>query len=129
VSLRTPLAKVKGLGSAREGARHWWHQRLTAIALIPLSFWFVYSLAIMAGTEHAMIVQWLRQPHVALLFILFVAALFYHAQLGMQVIVEDYVHSEWQKITSIILIRFLALVGALSAILSILNVFLGFSTP
>jgi succinate dehydrogenase / fumarate reductase membrane anchor subunit len=127
VSLRTPLGKVKGLGSAGEGTHHWWHQRLTALALLPLSLWFIYSLVSMTSADYGTVTQWLRLPHVAIFLILFVVSLFYHAQLGLQVVIEDYIHSSWQKIASIILIRFLAAVGVLASVLSILNVFFGFN--
>ena len=127
MSLRTPLARVKGLGSAKQGSHHWWQQRLSALLLIPLSLWFVYSLLSMTSSDYNSVVQWLRLPYVAVLLILFIISLFYHAQLGMQVVIEDYIDSEWQKITSIILVKLLAVIGALASVLSILNVFLGFN--
>mgnify|MGYP006189043229 CR=1 FL=1 len=124
MKLRTPLSKVKGLGSAKDGSHHWWHQRLTAIALVPLSFWFIYSLMSMVGAEYMTVVYWLRLPYVTVLMILFIVSLFYHALLGIQVVIEDYIDSEWQKIGCIILIKFLAVIGVLASVLSILNVFL-----
>jgi succinate dehydrogenase membrane anchor subunit len=127
MSLQTPLAKVKGLGSAKEGSHHWWHQRLSALALIPLSLWFIYSLLSMTTSDYNTVVQWLRLPYVTVLLVLFISSLFYHAQLGLQVVIEDYIDSEWQKITSIILVKFLVIVGALASVLSILNVFFGFN--
>jgi succinate dehydrogenase / fumarate reductase membrane anchor subunit len=127
MSLRTPLAMVKGLGSAKDGSHHWWHQRLTAIALVPLSLWFIYSLISMVGASYMAVVYWLRLPYVAVLLILFIISLFYHAILGVQVVIEDYIHVEWQKVGCIILVKFLALVGALASVLSILDVFFGFN--
>ncbi|MFT7459651.1 MAG: succinate dehydrogenase / fumarate reductase membrane anchor subunit [Planctomycetota bacterium] len=127
MSLRTPLARVKGLGSAKNGSHHWWQQRVTAIALVPLSLWFIYSLVSMVGASYMTVVNWIRLPYVTVLLILFIASLFYHALLGIQVVIEDYIDSEWQKIGSIILVKFLAVVGALASVLSILNVFFGFN--
>lgn len=128
MSLRTPLAEVKGLGSAKEGVHHWWYQRLTAVALVPLSLWFIWSLISMLNADYESIIAWLRLPYAAVLMILFIVSLFYHAQLGLQVVIEDYIESEWQKITSIILVKFLCIVVGLASILSILYVFLGYSS-
>ncbi len=127
MSLRTPLARAKGLGSAKEGSHHWWHQRVTALALVPLSLWFIYSLLGMAVADYNTVVQWLRQPFVTLLLIIFIVSLFYHAQLGIQVVIEDYIDSEWQKIASIIIVNCLVIIAALVSVLSILNVFFGFN--
>lgn len=128
MSLRTPLGRVKGLGSAKEGVHHWWQQRVSAVALVPLSLWFIFSLLSMVGADHNAVVEWLRLPYVAVLMILFVFSLFYHAQLGVQVVIGDYIHSEWQKIASIMLVKFLAIVVGLASLLSILYVFLGYAS-
>ena len=127
MNLRTPLARARGLGSAKEGSHHWWHQRLTAIALVPLSFWFVFSLISMVGADYMTVVYWLRLPFVSVLLILFIVFLFYHTVLGLQVVIEDYIDSEWQKIACIILVKFLGVIGVLASVLSILNVFFGFN--
>lgn len=127
MSLRTPLARVKGLGSAKQGSHHWWHQRLSALALIPLSLWFIYSLLSMVSADYMTVVHWLRLPYVTVLLIMFIVSLFYHTVLGVQVVIEDYIDSEWQKITSIILVKFLVVIGTLASVLSILNVFFGFN--
>ena len=127
MSLQTPLAKVKGLGSAKEGTHHWWQQRLSAIALVPLSLWFIYSIISMVGADYMTVVYWMREPYVSVLLVFFILSLFYHAVLGLQVVIEDYIHSEWQKITCLLLIKFLAVIGALASVLSILNVFFGFN--
>ncbi len=125
MSLATPLAKVKGLGSAKQGTHHWWQQRLTALALIPLSLWFISSLLMMTTMDHATVIQWIRSPLTTVLLILFIIALFYHAQLGVQVVIEDYIAIEWQKIACVILIDFLAILAAMAAVIAILKVFLG----
>ncbi|MCZ6526491.1 MAG: succinate dehydrogenase, hydrophobic membrane anchor protein [Gammaproteobacteria bacterium] len=125
MSLQTPLAKARGLGSAKQGTHHWWQQRLTAIALTPLSLWFIYSLLIIGSVDHASVTRWMSDTMNAVLLILFIVSLFHHAQLGMQVVIEDYIDSEWQKMSSIILIKFLALFAGLTSVIAILKVFLG----
>lgn len=125
MSLRTPLGRVRGLGSAREGTRHWWAQRLTAIALIPLSVWFICALVKMISMEYATVIAWMQSPIVSSLLILFIFSLFYHAQLGMQVVIEDYVASEALKLGSIILLKFVMLFAGLASIIAVLKILLG----
>jgi succinate dehydrogenase / fumarate reductase membrane anchor subunit len=125
MSMQTPLAKVRGLGSAKEGLHHWWAQRLTALALIPLSLWFVYSLVCTTGADYATVIAWLGQPMNAVLMLLFLFALYYHAALGLQVVIEDYIDSEWQKIACLILVKFLIWLAGLSSALSVLKIYLG----
>jgi len=125
MSLRTPLGHVRGLGSAKEGTHHWWAQRLTAIALIPLCIWFIYSLASMTGMEHSVVIEWIDSPIVTVLLILFIFSLFYHAQLGIQVVIEDYIEGEVLKISSIILNKFVMLFAGLVSIVAVLRVSLG----
>lgn len=91
--LRTPLARARGLGSAREGVHHWWAQRLTAIALIPLVVWFAISLVMMSGADYGAVRAWIGSPVVMVLLILTIAVGLHHGQLGLQVVIEDYVHS------------------------------------
>ncbi len=97
MSLKTPLGRVAGLGSAKEGTGHWWAQRLTAVALIPLSFLFVVFVFAIAGADHARAVELMGNPLVAVVMLLFIVAGFYHMKLGMQVVIEDYVHHEGAK--------------------------------
>ena len=125
MSLAAPLARVRGLGSARQGTQLWWQQRWTAIALAPLGLWFLYSLLRVNPRDYGALLEWIGSPLNAILLILFVAAMFHHAQLGVQVVIEDYVEPEWQKIGCVILVRFLALFAALASILAILKIFLG----
>ncbi|HRQ63951.1 MAG TPA: succinate dehydrogenase, hydrophobic membrane anchor protein [Xanthomonadaceae bacterium] len=122
MSLRHPLARVHGLGSAKEGVSHWWAQRLTAIALVPLSVWFLVWLfgLISAGPDGARAA--IAQPVSAVLLIAFLVAIFWHAQLGMQVVVEDYVHTRWLEITLQIAFKFLAFLGALAGIVAVLRI-------
>ena len=129
MKLRTPLARVKGLGSAGDGTHHWWHQRLTAAALVPLSLWFMYAMTCLGAAGHDSVVTWMQQTHVAALLIALVLALFYHAQLGLQVVIEDYIKNEWVKISGIVMVKFIAVFATLLSVLSILNIYLGTGAP
>ena len=124
-NMRTPLARARGLGSAQSGASHWWLQRLTALALLGLGLWFVVlTLGLLHsgyGSAHAT----LAQPLNALLMIAFAAVMFWHAQLGLQVVIEDYVHTRWLALTLQVVIKFLAVLGALACALAVLRIALG----
>ncbi len=91
--MRSPLGRARGLGSAREGVAPWWIERVTAVALVPLTVWFVASLIVLTGSDHTTFVRWLRSPLVASLMILLLIALFTHLALGLRVVIEDYIHS------------------------------------
>lgn len=119
--LMTPLARVRGHGSAKEGAHHWWVQRLTAIALIPLSIWFLSSLFSMLPADYDTVVLWFNSPIVTLLMLSMVAALFYHAKLGMQTIIEDYVNSTSAQFTMLILNKLIFLACGVISVLAILT--------
>ena len=121
MNLRNPLARVKGLGASGEGSHHWWLQRVTALALVPLSLWFVFSIIGHIGDSHSEISAWMAQPSVALLLILYLCFMFFHAQLGVQVVIEDYVHSEPVKIVSLLFVKAIAIVAGLASILSVLR--------
>lgn len=125
MSLRDPLKTVRGLGSAKEGVHHWWSQRVTAIALIPLAVWFVVSLISVAGAGHAEVVAWIGNPLVAVLLICLIIAVFHHAQLGMQVIYEDYIHDGWLKMAADLGTKFLAILLGLAAAISVLKIAIG----
>lgn len=125
MKFRTPLARVRGLGSARAGTHHWWMQRLTAIALVPLSIWFVASLISVVSADHATVIAWLHSPLVAILCCALIVATFYHGQLGLQVVLEDYVHSEWLKLTSIVLMNLLSLLLAAICLFAVLRIAFG----
>ena len=99
MGFRSPLGKVRGLGSAKDGTHHWWMQRLTALALIPLAIWFVVSVVSLLGQPHAAFLAWVKNPVSATLLVLLIAATFHHAQLGVQVVIEDYVHTRASEIT------------------------------
>ncbi len=122
MSLRSPLSQAKGLGSAKEGVHHWWWQRLTAVALIPLTLWFVFSIACLAGAEREAVLAWIASPLNAVGLMLFLATLLHHSQLGVQVVIEDYVHSEGLKLVSMVLMKFAHVVLAVAAIFSVLKI-------
>ncbi len=125
MSLRTPLSRVRGLGSAKQGTEHFWAQRLTAIALVPLALWFVAQLAAHAGADHATAKAWLAEPFTAVVMIRLVVAGFHHGQLGLQVVIEDYVATEWVRLFSIIVVKLGAFALGVAAIFAVLKIAFG----
>ncbi len=125
MSLRTPLAQARGLGSAHAGVHHWWMQRLTALALIPLCLWFVWACTGLVGAGYLEARAFVANPVNALLFASLVIAMFWHAQLGLQVVIEDYVHTHWLEVSMQVLVRFAAALGVLAALLAIIRITLG----
>ena len=123
--LRTPLARARGLGSARVGVHHWWAQRLTAIALIPLVVWFAISLVMMSGADYGSVRAWIGSPVVMVLLILTIAVGLHHGQLGLQVVIEDYVHGDGFKLALIVAVRFIAIFFGLAAVVAILRIGFG----
>ena len=91
--MRSPLARARGFGSAKDGVEHWWMQRVSAVALVPLTLWFVTSIIGHTESDYATFIVWLRTPPISILMILLLTALFYHTALGLRVVIEDYVHS------------------------------------
>ncbi len=122
MNLQTPLAKVRGLGSAKAGTHHFWVQRITAISLIPLSFWMVSFTKQLLTAPHNEIVVWLAGPIDTTIAIAWIIAAFYHAALGLQVVMEDYIHTEWLKITTIGLMKLTFFFFALAAIVAIFRI-------
>jgi len=127
MSLRSPLGRVLGLGSAKEGSGHWWAQRVTAVALLPLTVWFVISLLTLPGLDYETVRTWVSVPITGFLSVLLVAVLTYHSYLGTIVIVEDYVSSSGMKVLSLMVLRFLYVLAGGAAIFAILRVAFGFS--
>jgi succinate dehydrogenase / fumarate reductase, membrane anchor subunit len=123
--LRTPLSRARGLGSAKEGVHHFWAQRITAVALIPLVAWFAISLIMMSGADYAVVRAWIGSPAVMVLLTLTIVIGLHHGQLGMQVVIEDYVHNDGMKLALIVLMRFIAVFFALAAIVAILRIGFG----
>ena len=122
---RTPLARVRAFGSAKSGTGHFWHQRLTALANVPLVIAFVLILVSLLGRSHAAVVQILGSPLVAIVMLLFIGSITYHMKLGMQVIIEDYVHDEKWKFAAVIANIFFAVAVGLAAVYSILKLSFG----
>ena len=128
-NLRSPLSQAVGLGSAKHGFSHWYWQRVTAIALVPLVIWFVISVLCLIGGGHggghSAAVSWLSSPFNATIMLIFVLAMLFHAQTGLQVVIEDYVHTKWLNLCLLLLIKFAAVVMAVLAVISVLKVVLG----
>ena len=125
MSIRTPLAHARGLGSAKSGTAHWWAQRLTAIALIPLIVWFVVSVVVLSGSGHDAMLAWVGNPLTAVLLILLIVAGFHHMQLGLQVVIEDYVHTRWMEIALLLIIKGGAVLFGAIGIFSVLKIAFG----
>jgi succinate dehydrogenase / fumarate reductase membrane anchor subunit len=125
MSLETNLGRARGLGSAKEGVEHWWMQRVSSVALIPLTLWFVYGVATLAGEEFATVHAWIAAPFNAVMMILFISTTFYHTQLGLQVVIEDYVHGEGVKITSLLLLKFTCVGLTIASVFAILKIAFG----
>lgn len=121
-NLRTPLSEVKGLGSAKEGTSHFWSQRLSAIALIPLVLWLCFSVAALPGMDYLSVREWLASPLTSIMMVLLVAVAFFHSRLGLQVIVEDYVGGHGARTVAIIAITFAAGVLAVVGVFSVLRI-------
>ena len=125
MSFRTPLGRARGLGSAKDGTAHWWAQRITAVALVPLGLWFAVSVLSLVGADHAAAKAWIGAPVNAVLLVVLIVAVFHHADLGLQVVVEDYIHSEGLKIASILVMKFAAVLLALAGIFAVLRISFG----
>jgi succinate dehydrogenase / fumarate reductase, membrane anchor subunit len=124
-SLRSPLGRALGLGSAKEGVAHWWAQRVSAAALVPLGLWFCISLISLAGADRAALAAWFHGPVAAILTILTLGAVFYHAALGVQVVIEDYAPNEGTKLAGIVLVKLAALLLAVAGIFAVLKLAFG----
>ncbi len=125
MSFRTPIGKARGLGSAHAGVHHWTVQRLTAISNVPLVLWFIVSAAALSGATYGEVVEWLASPITTTLMILLVISVFYHAKLGLQVIIEDYVHHTGAKMASLAAVTLVIFALAVACIVAVLSVSLG----
>ena len=123
--MRSPLGRVRGIGSTGEATAHFWAQRMTSLALVPLSLWFVIAAVSLVGADYTTFKAWLGHHGNALLMVLFVLVLFHHAQLGLQVVIEDYVHAEGPKLASLVVVKFAAALSAASCALATLKLAYG----
>jgi succinate dehydrogenase / fumarate reductase membrane anchor subunit len=128
MSLRSPLGRVLGTGAAHDGVRHWWLQRLTSIALVPLTVWFVVSLLALPSLGYGTLVAWMSQSSTALLLILLVLTAAWHSQLGVRVVVEDYVHGAGARTLTLVVISFAHVLLAVAGVFAILKVAFGGAT-
>jgi succinate dehydrogenase / fumarate reductase, membrane anchor subunit len=122
MSLRHPIARARGLGSAKGGTEHFWVQRLTSVALAILVPWFIWTSVSLFGSDHGTVRATLAQPLEATLMLAFVIALFWHAKLGLQVVIEDYIHVKWLEISLQIVITFVFFLAALAAVMAIARI-------
>ena len=125
MSLRSPLSRVLGSGSAKEGTEHWWQQRVTAVALLILGLWFAIAIAGLDSFDRVAVAAWVASPFNAIMLLLLAVTLAWHSLLGIQVVVEDYVHGPALKVFSIVLNKFVHVFLAIAAAFAILKVFLG----
>ena len=128
MSMRSPLGRVLGTGAAHDGVRHWWMQRLTSIALVPLTVWFVVSLLALPSLGYGTVIAWMSQSWTALLLILLVLTAAWHSQLGVRVVVEDYVHGAGARTLTLVLIGFVHVLLAAAGVFAILKVAFGGAT-
>jgi succinate dehydrogenase / fumarate reductase membrane anchor subunit len=122
MTMRTPLARVRGLGSAKKGTEHFWLQRVTALANIPLTLFLVVSLVVHTGSDFETMRAYLATPWVSVAMVLLIISAVWHMRLGLQVVIEDYVHGEGQKLLAIMLNNFIALIIAVSCLMAILRI-------
>ncbi len=124
MTIKTPMARALGLGSAKSGTEHWWMQRVTAVALVPLSLWFVIALLGLGDFGQAAVTAWIGQPLTAVLLILLVGSLAYHSFLGTQVVIEDYTGGG-ARVVTLLIVRFLHVAVAVAAVFAILKISFG----
>ncbi|MEW5009611.1 succinate dehydrogenase, hydrophobic membrane anchor protein [Cycloclasticus sp. 46_83_sub15_T18] len=125
MSLRSPLGEAKGLGSAKEGLHHWWAQRVTAVALIPLTIWFAFKVAVLSQSDYQTVLACIGSPWSAALIVSLIVAAFYHAALGMQVIFEDYIGHKAARVGAIMATNLLLFLLGAAAIIAVVRIALG----
>jgi succinate dehydrogenase / fumarate reductase membrane anchor subunit len=126
--MRSPLGRAIGLGSAKEGVEHWWLQRITAVALVPLSLWFVIAIIRLVGADVDSVRDWVGNPLPAIMLVLLLIATFYHASLGLQVVIEDYIHAELTKLGLVIIVRLGCFALAVAGMFAVLSMAVGTSS-
>ena len=125
--LRSPVGRAIGLGSAKEGVEHWWLQRVTAVALVPLTLWFVIAVVRLSSADIDTVRDWVGRPLPAILLVLLLIATFWHASLGVQVVIEDYVHTDLAKLGLLIVIRLACFALAVAGVIAVLGIAFGTS--
>lgn len=123
--LRSPLAKAKGLGASGDGSHHFWLQRITALALIPLVLWFCFSIALLPEASYSSVTQWLQSPFNAIMMTVLVVTSFQHAHLGLQVIFEDYIHDHAMRFIAVMTVKFLSYFMMAAGLYAIIKITLG----
>ena len=123
--MRTPLSQVRGLGSAKNGTEHFWTQRVSAVALVPLVVWFTASILALAGADHASVISFLKAPVPCVAMLLFVTVAFYHLRLGLQVVIEDYVKAEGAKLACLLANTFFCSALGLASVVATLKISFG----
>ena len=126
--MRSPLGRAVGLGSAKEGVEYWWLQRITAVALVPLGLWFVIAIIRLVGADVDNVRDWVGNPLPAILLVLLLIATFYHAALGLQVVIEDYVHAELTKLGLLGVVRLACFALAVAGIVAVVSMAVGTSS-
>lgn len=124
-SIRSPLGRARGMGSAHEGSHHWWVQRMTALALIPLLTWLVVSIALLAGQPYDFVRNWMSSPLAAVLLMLAVFNMFYHGWLGLQVVIEDYIAKKSSRVAILVCIQGAVIFCGALSMFAILKIALG----
>ena len=125
MKFRSPLSIAVGSGSAKHGFSHWWLQRVSAIALIPLTLWFVFSMVCLSASGYTEAVAWLSSPINAAIMLLFTLTALFHGQTGLQTVIEDYIHTTWLNLTLLLSVKFASVILAVLAVISVLKVVLG----
>ncbi len=125
MSLTTPLSRARGTGSARHGVSHWWLERLLAIGLIPLVLWFCFSVASLVGADHAAVTEWIASPFNTMMLILLIYAGYRHGQMGLQLVIQDYVQLKWLQMILVIGLQFFMAGLGVATVVAVLKVSFG----
>jgi succinate dehydrogenase / fumarate reductase membrane anchor subunit len=128
MSLQSPLGKILGHGSAGHGTEHWWAQRVTAAALLPLTIWFALAIGGMDSYDHSAVIEWIASPLNGILLSLLLIAVLYHSQLGLQVVVEDYVHTGWVRVSTLTLLQLAHIAAGVAGLYSVIVIAISIGT-